>query len=134
MTMSYDGALVMPSSYAVMDTEEMTYVEGGLGYSWTMRSKAGCLGIATGLKVSGNYSQISTYDIAAEIYTHAMAYYNFSLFLKVASAAGVGVAVNVWGSVSNGIDIENGLDTRRVSGLAYYQVYRAVYAAGPTFI
>lgn len=29
MTMSYDGALVMPSSYAVMDTEEMTYVGGG---------------------------------------------------------------------------------------------------------
>lgn len=27
--MCYDGALVMPSSYAVMDEEEMTYVEGG---------------------------------------------------------------------------------------------------------
>lgn len=29
MEMSYDGTLVMPSSYAVMDEEEMTYVEGG---------------------------------------------------------------------------------------------------------
>ncbi len=29
MEMCYDGALVMPSSYAVMDSEEMTYVEGG---------------------------------------------------------------------------------------------------------
>lgn len=29
MDMCYDGALVMPSSYAVMDEEEMTYVEGG---------------------------------------------------------------------------------------------------------
>ncbi len=29
MDMCYDGALVMPSSYAVMDNEEMTYVEGG---------------------------------------------------------------------------------------------------------
>ena len=27
--MCYDGALVMPSSYAVMNEEEMTYVEGG---------------------------------------------------------------------------------------------------------
>ena len=27
MEMCYDGALVMPSSYAVMDEEEMTYVE-----------------------------------------------------------------------------------------------------------
>ena len=33
MTMCYDGALVMPSSYAVMDEEEMTYVEGGLKVS-----------------------------------------------------------------------------------------------------
>ena len=29
MEMCYDGALVMPSSYAVMNEEEMTYVEGG---------------------------------------------------------------------------------------------------------
>lgn len=28
MEMCYDGALVMSSSYAVMDEEEMTYVEG----------------------------------------------------------------------------------------------------------
>ena len=31
MEMCYDGALVMPSSYAVMDEEEMMYVEGGIG-------------------------------------------------------------------------------------------------------
>lgn len=29
MEMCYDGTLVMPSSYAVMSDEEMTYVEGG---------------------------------------------------------------------------------------------------------
>lgn len=29
MEMCYDGALVMPGSYAVMNEEEMTYVEGG---------------------------------------------------------------------------------------------------------
>lgn len=29
MEMCYDGALVMPSSYAVMDAEDMIYVEGG---------------------------------------------------------------------------------------------------------
>ena len=29
MEMCYDGALVMPSSYAVMNEEEMTYVEAG---------------------------------------------------------------------------------------------------------
>ena len=30
--MCYDGALVLPSSYAVMNEEEMTYVEGGATY------------------------------------------------------------------------------------------------------
>lgn len=29
MDMCYDGTLVMPSSYAVMDEEEMSYLEGG---------------------------------------------------------------------------------------------------------
>lgn len=29
MEMCYDGALVIPSNYAVMDEKEMTYVEGG---------------------------------------------------------------------------------------------------------
>ena len=29
MEMCYDGALVMPSNYAVMGEDEMTYVEGG---------------------------------------------------------------------------------------------------------
>ena len=30
MDMCYDGALVLPSSYAVMDEEEMCYTEGGI--------------------------------------------------------------------------------------------------------
>ena len=29
MEMCYDGTLVMPSSYAIMNEEEMTYLEGG---------------------------------------------------------------------------------------------------------
>lgn len=29
MELSYDGALVMPSNYAIMNEEEMTYFEGG---------------------------------------------------------------------------------------------------------
>lgn len=30
MEMCYNGALVMPSNYAIMDEEEMIYVEGGI--------------------------------------------------------------------------------------------------------
>ena len=36
MEMCYDGTLVMPSSYAVMEEEEMTYVEGGIKFSKTL--------------------------------------------------------------------------------------------------
>ena len=33
MEMCYDGALVMPNNYAVVNEEEMTYVEGGFSIS-----------------------------------------------------------------------------------------------------
>lgn len=33
MEMTYDGALVMPSGCAVMNEEEMTYVDGGVKFS-----------------------------------------------------------------------------------------------------
>ena len=35
MEMCYDGALVMPSNYVVMDEEEMTYTQGG----WCIENK-----------------------------------------------------------------------------------------------
>ncbi len=35
MDMCYDGALVLPSSYAVMNEEEMTYTEGG---GWSVKT------------------------------------------------------------------------------------------------
>lgn len=47
MELCYDGALVMPSSYAVMDEEEMMYVEGGIGV------EAVCAIITTALAAGG---------------------------------------------------------------------------------
>lgn len=38
MEMCYEGALVMPSSYAVMNEEEMTYVEGGIRKTYSGKS------------------------------------------------------------------------------------------------
>lgn len=51
MEMCYDGALVMPSSYAVMNEEEMTYVEGGGTFSITLKKNTICwaLGAIGGL-------------------------------------------------------------------------------------
>ena len=36
MEMCYDGAMVLPSNYAVMDEEEMTYLEGGYNLAKTV--------------------------------------------------------------------------------------------------
>ena len=52
MTMCYEGALVMPSSYAMMDEEEMTYLEGGKFYGVTLTA-AQCGDVATTLGALG---------------------------------------------------------------------------------
>lgn len=39
MDICYDGALVMPSSYAMMEEKEMSYVEGGVSVSLYSRSR-----------------------------------------------------------------------------------------------
>lgn len=43
MELCYDGALVMPSNYAVMSEEEMTYVEGGNGWYNSQAFVAGAI-------------------------------------------------------------------------------------------
>lgn len=61
MEMCYDGTLVMPSSYAVMDEEEMTYMEGG-----RFVSKSQCVMGLAGIGMSP-----STYISAALTFTLA---------------------------------------------------------------
>lgn len=51
MEMCYDGALVMPSSYAIMNEEEMTYIEGG-GTTFSL-SKSKCAQLATYIYLGG---------------------------------------------------------------------------------
>ena len=50
MDMCYDGTLVMPREFAMMDEEEMTYTEGG---GWNgkvfVRNLAGFLSLAAGM-------------------------------------------------------------------------------------
>lgn len=131
MRICCDGAMAMPSSYAVMDETEMTYIEGGgMQYITGMRNKFVCKNIAQG--ISGNYNKIGVTDIAAEIYTHALLHYNGALFMLIAAKAGIKKAASMFKSVENGIDIENGLDKRKVNGVYFYQIYRTMYCMGPT--
>ena len=45
MEMCYDGALVMPSNYAVMDSDEMTYVNGGWSGKQVLRNVTGMIAV-----------------------------------------------------------------------------------------
>lgn len=45
MEMCYDGALVMPSSYAVMDNEEKMYVEGGWSGKQVLKNVCGIIAV-----------------------------------------------------------------------------------------
>lgn len=54
MDRCYDGALVMPSSYAVMDEAEMMYVEGGSAKDWAVG--IACSLIANAICAIGKYA------------------------------------------------------------------------------
>lgn len=83
MRMCYAGALAMPSSYVVMDEEEMTYLEGGsygqLPVKASYVTKIGALAAAApyagqALATAGgaSYSQLR---LAKEIRAHAWLFY-----------------------------------------------------------
>lgn len=91
--MTYDGALVMPSSYAVMEQEEMTYLEGGYWYQQNFSQKANVAyknmmdsanaswalaagGIAGGTALAGPLGAIVGLGIGATVFAQwADAYY-----------------------------------------------------------
>ena len=59
MDMCYDGALVLPSSYAVMDEEEMCYTEGGKFYGVNLNKKQ-CSSVAYTLTVFSGILSVSS--------------------------------------------------------------------------
>ncbi len=59
MEMCYDGALVMPSSYAVMDEDEMMHVEGGYWFDRSRNTVANLTDIAIVLATAGMAVTIS---------------------------------------------------------------------------
>ena len=131
--MMYDGMLVLPSSYAVMDEEEMTYVEGGnnIKYRWAYATTRGAMGKAIAYKISNGWWNISCFDLAAEIYFHAAAFYAGSALLGICNLLGYSGSKiknsSFWKSLSNGIDVVNGVDRKRDFGIPRYVIFRAVY-------
>ncbi len=141
MDMCYEGALVMPSSYAVMNEEEMTYVEGGapetvtLRFNPIMRSKTGCRAIALKTQIQYGYWGISTESLAAEIYAHAFVHYSYGAALKAAVGAGMGgVFASLYNAIDNGMQLQSKLDTKKECGFPRYLFYQLLYTVGPAFI
>lgn len=73
MEICYDGTLVMPSSYAVMDEEEMTYVEGGWcienklwGYNIYLTHKERQL-LSAGQTIAGIASGLASFGVGTAI-------------------------------------------------------------------
>lgn len=72
--MGYDEVMVMPSSYVVINEEEMTYIEGGV----SLKIKKSYLNKSTCKSVAKKYTKktgLSQTRIAKEIFAHAFLYY-----------------------------------------------------------
>jgi hypothetical protein len=109
---TYNNTLVMPKNYAVVNENEMTYVDGGtqVAVNAAMLTKAYCLAIApkycTGFM---NY-----FAVAKEIHAHAVLYYGSLAASAVAKLAGVNISVvNYIKNHSNPIDIGGDNAARR---------------------
>lgn len=78
MEMCYDGTLVMPINYAVMNEDEMTYVEGGaknVKMSTNFLDKTYCSWYAGMMLRHSEVSGMGQKEIAQELYAHAVCYY-----------------------------------------------------------
>lgn len=106
MVMTYDGALVMPSSYAVMEQEEMTYVEGGGTVRVTVKKStiqnliSVISGAVTGTAVALALDSLGIKIAAAiELGTAGTATLAVGAFLVAWNGWAVGIASSIAGSV-----------------------------------
>lgn len=128
MEMCYGGALVMPSSYAVMSEDEMTYVDGGwvnLAMKKSYLNKNNCLAKANVLKACKMVTGMSKQAIAEEIFAHAILYYVSSSVKTFGVSA---VALAAIKKHAKEIYIEDGGDKWYRQG-----VYRALWKINPSF-
>lgn len=132
---SNENGLKMPERYSVICN--MEEIEGGKNYSYkySYSTRIGAIIAANSIKKRNHWNNISTYDLAAEIWCHAYAYYQLGGFLAFASAVGMKSAANGFAaSIMNGIDVENGVDRKKIKGIPRYKLFRAVYGAALAFI
>ena len=123
MSTAQGGALVMPTSYAVMNQEEMEYLEGG-GMSVDMEprftKRSECLSFAQKCLEEDKIKGMSDVEIAQEIFAHAIVYFG------VAGINSIGlnnVVLQALKGKANPINIEDGGDTRPGFKQAYALIW-----------
>lgn len=116
MSKCCNAALVMPKNFAVMDEEEMMYLEGGenLPMSRVYLIKSYCRTVAESY-IKAGWSNVTVDQLKKEIYGHAYGYYNMTPAIAALGKGGITVANLAWAtlvfpSLANGIDIEDKVD------------------------
>ncbi len=107
-------SLQLPNSYVEIDRDEMEYVDGGgvsLAMSVSYLNKDTCLNKADILIRSYQVRGMTKYQIAKEIYAHAVIYYaSPALLLSLSPIVGAPL-LNYLRSHANPIDIADGGDS-----------------------
>lgn len=124
MEMTYSGTLMMPANYAVVNEEEMTYVDGGWNYSYSKSniavpmkamylSKLQCFAFASYvIGAHGNFftcNGMGRIRIASELFAHAIGYYCSSALYGIGLKAQWIKDIKDCGSVAD-IGLGDGLD------------------------
>ena len=105
MEMCYDGALVMPSGYAVMDEEEMTYVEGGASisrrtFSWGVSIT---IGIAVTALTAGLGTFFATAGLRIVLGSYSLRHALAAAIVKGIGKLGIWVGNNMVANICGGI-------------------------------
>lgn len=110
MEVCYAEALAMPKRYAVMNEQEMMYVDGGvdhinIGMMQSYLNKTVCIEQGKGIIRTHNWKNVTSLQLAKEIYGHAVVYYKAAILSKIPVLNDA-----IYSHVANGVDLDNAVD------------------------
>lgn len=105
--MKLKETLELPCNYAVLSEEEMCQVDGGIniGMMRTYLNKNVCLEQGKGIIKTYNWKNVTSLQLAKEIYGHAVVYYRAAILGKIPL-----VNDAIYSHVADGVDVENKVD------------------------
>ena len=105
--MELKETLKLPCSYAVLSNEEMSYMNGGInvGMMRSYLNKNVCLDQGKGIIKTHGWKNVTSLQLAKEIYGHAVVYYRASILAKIPV-----LDTMIYSHVANGVDVDNKVD------------------------